>query len=113
MVYLIAPSLRPNSAAEAEILNRDALAKRKKVLGPTHPDTLMSLYCPAHLLGNRDHYNESVLLYRKACAAWANVLGNDHPITYACDQKRLSCRSKIGVPMHQTAMQICQPPCGP
>lgn len=71
---------------EAESMNRQTLARREKVLGADHPDTLMSVYCLAHLLANQHRYDESVVLYKRACAGYSTVLGKDHRTTHACRQ---------------------------
>jgi len=65
-------------------MNKQTLARREKVLGPKHPDTLTSVYCLAHLLANRHCYNESLVLYERACAAYSTVLRKDRPTTRAC-----------------------------
>ncbi|KAF1981869.1 hypothetical protein K402DRAFT_341577, partial [Aulographum hederae CBS 113979] len=71
--------------SEAESINRQTLARREKVLGAEHPDTLMSIYCLAHLLANQQRRtDESVVLYERACTGYSAVLGEDHPTTRAC-----------------------------
>ena len=67
-------------------MNRKTLARREKVLGPEHPDTLTSVYCLAHLLANQRRHAESLALYERACAAYITVLGEDHPTTRSCRQ---------------------------
>lgn len=42
--------------------------------------------CAAHLPANRQHYNDSVVLYERACAGYSAVLGKGHPIIRACRQ---------------------------
>ncbi|KAF1941164.1 TPR-like protein [Clathrospora elynae] len=37
------------------------------------------------------HYDESLLLYKRACAAYPTVLGEDHPTTRACRARNVSC----------------------
>ncbi|KAF2787273.1 hypothetical protein K505DRAFT_225425, partial [Melanomma pulvis-pyrius CBS 109.77] len=69
---------------EAESMKRQTLALKEKVLGLEHPGTLTSMYCLAHLLANRHCYDESLLLYKRACAAYITVLGEEHPTTRAC-----------------------------
>ena len=65
-------------------MNRQTLARYEKVLGIEHPDTLMSLYCLAHLLANMRRTDESIVLYKRACTGYSAVLGEDHPTTRAC-----------------------------
>ncbi|OCK72694.1 hypothetical protein K432DRAFT_315676 [Lepidopterella palustris CBS 459.81] len=65
-------------------MHRQTLATREKVLGKEHPDTLTSVYCLAYLLADRHRYDESAALYKRACAGYRTVLGNDHPTTRAC-----------------------------
>ena len=65
-------------------MNRQTLARREKVLGAEHSDTLTSMYCLAHVLGSRHCYNESTVLYERACAGYNTTLGKDHPTTRAC-----------------------------
>lgn len=71
---------------EAELINRQTLARREKVLGAEHLDTLTSVYCLAHLLVNRRRYDQAVVLYKRACARYSAVLGKDHPTTRSCGQ---------------------------
>jgi hypothetical protein len=67
-------------------MNRQTLAVSETVLGRDHPDTLMNVYCLAHLLAKRHRYDESFVLYERACATYFTVLGNDHPTTRVCRQ---------------------------
>ncbi|KAF1941896.1 hypothetical protein EJ02DRAFT_454726 [Clathrospora elynae] len=46
----------------------------------------MSVYCLAHLLASRHRYDESFVLYERACGAYPAVLGEDHPTTGVCRQ---------------------------
>jgi hypothetical protein len=77
---------RQGKYEEAEAMNRQTLARREKVLGHEHPDTLTSIYCLAYLLTHQQCYNESLPLYKRACAGYEAVLGKDHPTTRACHQ---------------------------
>jgi hypothetical protein len=45
-------------------MNRQTLAR----LGPKHPETLMSVYCLAHLLANRHRYNGAGVVHKRAVA---------------------------------------------
>jgi hypothetical protein len=75
---------RQGKYEEAESMNRQTLARREKVLGAEHPDTLTSIYCLAHLLANQRRTDESLVLYKRACTGYSAVLGEDHPTTRAC-----------------------------
>ncbi|OCK74993.1 hypothetical protein K432DRAFT_309508, partial [Lepidopterella palustris CBS 459.81] len=77
---------RQGKYEEAESMNRQTLARRDKVLGAEHPDTLASVYCLAYLFGNRQRYDDSIVLYERACAGYSTVLGRDHPTTRACHE---------------------------
>ncbi|KAF2740903.1 HET-domain-containing protein [Polyplosphaeria fusca] len=70
----------------AESMHRQTLATKETVLGVNHPDTLTSVYCLAHLLASRHHYDECIALYERACAGYDSTLGKDHPTTRACHQ---------------------------
>jgi hypothetical protein len=67
-------------------MHRQKLATCEKVLGKDHPTTLDSVYCLAHLLENRHRYDESIILYNRACARYSAILGKDHPTSRACCQ---------------------------
>jgi hypothetical protein len=71
---------------KAEAMHRQTLARREKVLGHEHPDTLTSVYCLAHLLAHQHRYHEALALYDRASAGYQAVLGPDHPTTRACRQ---------------------------
>jgi tetratricopeptide (TPR) repeat protein len=62
---------------EAEAMNRQTLALK---------ETVLSVYCLAYLLASRHCYDESFVLYERACAAYPAVLGEDHPTTRVCRQ---------------------------
>jgi hypothetical protein len=65
-------------------MNKQTLTLSETVLGREHPSTLTTMYCLAYLLANQHHYDESLVLYERACVAYSTVLGNDHPTTRAC-----------------------------
>jgi hypothetical protein len=67
-------------------MNRQTLALKETVLGREHPGTLMSVYGLAYLLASRHRYDESVILYERACAAHPAVLGEDYLTTRVCRQ---------------------------
>lgn len=43
---------RQGKYKEAETMHKQELAICKKVLGPKHPDTLISIYCLAYVLAH-------------------------------------------------------------
>lgn len=53
------------------------------------PVTLMSVFCLDYRLAGRRCYDESVLLYERACTAYSTALGEDHPTTCAYRQHYL------------------------
>jgi hypothetical protein len=65
-------------------MNRERLKLTEEVLGKTHPETLMSVYCLAYLLQNKKQYQEASILYVRACTGYKSSLGFEHPITKAC-----------------------------
>ncbi|CUS15407.1 unnamed protein product, partial [Tuber aestivum] len=58
-------------------MNRRALEKCEKVLGPDHPHTLTSL----SVLATQRKYDESGAMNRRALERQEKVLGPDHPHT--------------------------------
>ncbi len=79
-------------------MHRQTLATREKVLGKEHPNTLTSVYWIALLLADRDRYDESVLLYKRACAGYSTVLGKDHPYAHACRHHYSRCLRRKSSP---------------
>jgi tetratricopeptide (TPR) repeat protein len=67
--------------AGAEPLYRRALEVRERVLGPEHPDTLVSVNNLAGLLESTGDYAGAEPLYRRALEARERVLGPEHPST--------------------------------
>ena len=65
-------------------MNRQTLAISEEVLGKTHPDTLTSVYCLAHLLQKKEEYEEASILYQRAWTGYQLSLGSEHPTTKAC-----------------------------
>ena len=66
---------------EAEELYRECLEKRKRVLGPDHPDTLMTMNNLALNYYDQEKYTEAEELYRECLESYKRVLGPDHPDT--------------------------------
>ncbi len=65
--------------AEAEPLNKRALAIRQKALGPAHPDVANSLNNLAGLYHQQGKYNEAEPLYKRSLAIVEKALGPAHP----------------------------------
>jgi hypothetical protein len=70
---------------DAETMNQKTLARREKVLGPKHLDTLISVYCLAYLLAKQYRVDKSLILYQRASSRYNTTLRKDHPTTKACD----------------------------
>ncbi|MCA9134896.1 MAG: tetratricopeptide repeat protein, partial [Planctomycetales bacterium] len=65
----------------AEPLHRHALAASERVLGPEHPDTLISVNNLALLLSRKGDYVGAEPLFRRALEARERLLGPEHPDT--------------------------------
>ncbi|MGW5788443.1 protein kinase domain-containing protein [Streptomyces sp. NPDC003757] len=74
---------RLGRAEEAHRTARQVAAARARVLGPDHPDTLVTRYEVAYGLGRLDRWQEALATYREVAAARARVLGPRHPDTLA------------------------------
>lgn len=55
---------------DSETIHRETLARRVRVLGHEHPDTLTSVYCLAQILTSQRHCKEALALYEKACSGY-------------------------------------------
>jgi hypothetical protein len=66
---------------EAEAINRQTLARREKVLGPEHPDTLGSMNNLAGVLNSQGKHKEAEVMHRQTLAGMEKVLGHEHPST--------------------------------
>ncbi len=66
---------------KAEDHLRRALALRKKELGPSHPETLVTMSHLAHALMHHRKYGEAEELYEYVRATLERSLGADHPDT--------------------------------
>jgi hypothetical protein len=92
--------------AEAEEMNRQALAGREKVLGADHPSTLASVYCLARLLTDTQHFHEALSLYERAVEGYRRVLGPRHPTTVACQPHQAALKeSDISIGLIHTGIQ--------
>lgn len=66
---------------EAEKLHRQALKMRMEVLGPEHPNTLISMSWIASALGSQGRYAEAEQMHRQTLELRKKVLGPEHPDT--------------------------------
>ncbi|XTI89187.1 purine and uridine phosphorylase [Cenococcum geophilum] len=66
---------------ESEIIYRQTLELKKKVLGREHPDTLNSMNNLAVVLGNQGKYEEAEQIFRQTLELKEKVLGREHPDT--------------------------------
>ncbi|CAG7941474.1 unnamed protein product [Penicillium salamii] len=66
---------------EAELMHRQALEARQKVLGREHPDTLTSVSNLGSVLSSQGKYDEAEAMHRRALEAREKVLGREHPNT--------------------------------
>ncbi len=65
--------------AEAELVLRESLDLRRKLLGDEHPDIAASLNNLAWLLHDKQRLEEAEPLYREALAIQRKVYGREHP----------------------------------
>jgi len=73
--------LHPSRTEEAEKIEREVLAVRKRVLGAEHPDTLTAAGNLAASLSDQGKYDEAEKIEREVLAVRKRVLGADHPET--------------------------------
>ena len=71
-------------------MSRDSLARRRKVLGDDHPETLTSLNDLAELLELHD-FKAADPLFRETYATRRRVLGDHHPSTLLSQNNLASC----------------------
>ncbi len=70
---------------------RRAFEAQERVLGPDHPETLVSLNSLAVLYGDQERYKEAEALYRRILEARERVLGKEHPDTLSLAGNLVSC----------------------
>jgi tetratricopeptide (TPR) repeat protein len=70
--------LRKGEYGAGEIILRETLEAREKVLGPEHLDTLTSVNSLALVLTRQEKYNEAEQLNRRALEGREKVLGPEH-----------------------------------
>ncbi|TFK31233.1 hypothetical protein BDQ12DRAFT_566043, partial [Crucibulum laeve] len=66
---------------EAEKLEVEVMEKRQQLLGPTHPDTLMSMGNLAGTYQNLGKLAEAEVLLVQVARKRREILGFDHPYT--------------------------------
>ncbi|KAM3086792.1 hypothetical protein ACMFMG_000914 [Clarireedia jacksonii] len=66
---------------EAEKIHRQVQELRIKVLGPEHPDTLMSMCYVAAALREQGNYREAEQIHRQELELCSKILGPEHPDT--------------------------------
>ncbi|KAG2486242.1 hypothetical protein HYH03_015067 [Edaphochlamys debaryana] len=81
---------------EAELLCRQALELRQRVLGPEHPDTIRAIGISAGCISSRGRYEEAELLCRQALELYQRVLGPEHPDTIRSIVMSANCISSRG-----------------
>ena len=67
--------------AEAEVLERELLATRKRMLGEEHPNTLCTAGNLANSYSSQGKYAEAEVLQCELLATQKRVLGEEHPDT--------------------------------
>jgi tetratricopeptide (TPR) repeat protein len=65
----------------AESVERSALIVREEVLGPEHPDTLVSFHRLGIVLKNQGKYEGAEAIHRRVTRTLEEVLGPEHPNT--------------------------------
>ena len=68
-------------SAEGEALSRQAVAMRRDVLGPRHPQTLSSMRQLGDILCGRGEFTAALPLYREALRVQTEVLPKGHRLT--------------------------------
>jgi eukaryotic-like serine/threonine-protein kinase len=81
---------------EALAPQKEAMAIRRAVLGPTHPDTLASIHGMGFVLGGRSA--EAEAYYLEALEGRLRVLGEDHPDTLRSLARMANMRGQQGRP---------------
>ncbi|WP_159064446.1 tetratricopeptide repeat protein, partial [Streptomyces olivochromogenes] len=82
--------------AEARRMGEDALARRRRVLGEDHPDTLSSINSVAAILHSLRLYPEAVELLKDVRARCLRVHGAKHPETAQVTRNLAASLSAMG-----------------
>jgi tetratricopeptide (TPR) repeat protein len=103
---------------EAEPLLERALAIRKRVLGPDHPDVARSLSSLAEVNWNQGRYAEAQPLVERALAIREAALGPDHPdVAYSLNNLanlyRQQSRHAEAEPVYERSLAIRERALGP
>ena len=98
---------------EAERLHRSALAIRKEIFGPSHPDVAGSIKNLAGLMLRRGQIHKAITLYRQALEINSRSLGANHPVVaknLAALATALSTagRGEEAVSLNRRALQISE-----
>ncbi len=72
--------------SQAGAVQRAVLAAQQQVLGPDHPDTLVTRYRVAYAVGELGNHAAALAEYREVLAAQQQVLGPDHQHTLVTRQ---------------------------
>jgi non-specific serine/threonine protein kinase/serine/threonine-protein kinase len=67
--------------AEAEQILQEALRAERQILGPDHPDTLVTAHALANVLWYQRRFADADVLYLEVVASRTRALGVDHPDT--------------------------------
>jgi tetratricopeptide (TPR) repeat protein len=70
-----------NENAQAEPLYHQTLEIRRRVLGPEHPDTLISINNLANVYWSQGNFTQAESLYSEAMETQRRILGPEHPDT--------------------------------
>jgi hypothetical protein len=81
--------------AEAELIHREVLGTRRRVLGEEHPNTLTSASNLALSLSHQVKHAEADEMLQATLAACRRVLGSAHPNTLATAECLESVRSEL------------------
>jgi len=72
------------------------IEKRRKVLGPEHPDSLESKQCLAMTLSGQGRHTETVALMEECVRLQSQILGTDHLTTGVAFERLASIWNEQG-----------------
>jgi len=78
----------------AELLFKETIQLRKKILGKEHPDTLVSMNGLAYLFYCQGKYEAAELLYKETLQLRIKVLGEEHSDTLISMNNLNNCMNK-------------------
>jgi tetratricopeptide (TPR) repeat protein len=104
--------------AEAVTLYREVLVARRRVMGPEHPDTLLTANNLAIALDYQGKHAEAVTLLREVLVARRRVLGPEHPSTLTTANNLAAALDSQGkhaeaVTMHREVLAVKRRVLGP